>query len=421
MATSPNGHGSSALLPPLSVIQAWPAPNYEDPVTRSKAAMIVSIILGTVMLAVVAARLWARIFIQRRVGADDWLIIAALFPTIALTISVCLATEYFSINRHVWDVPITLYIPERKITFIIYLLYVVSGGLIKTSILLFYRRLDNRCITRSFRIATWVNIVAIIVFIVAFTVVLLTACAPTEAFWLQFDPFRQLTGYEYSCWVDEGAYILSASVISAVQDGVAAFLPTLLYWNLKIARRQKLALGTIFALGYVVCAVAGVRSFYIWKVFSDDLYDSTWLSWPVWLLTVIEVQLGMICASAPALKLGVSELDWSVVSATKGSQEAILEEEEAILKEEGARCMVDVEQAIVLKEKKMESTERMEVMETKDSIHPRLDIHSAGIPAAPYTQNQEFTPSEESSTPIQSNKVSGKKPTHRDKDDTTEY
>ncbi|KAL7776458.1 hypothetical protein CFE70_006874 [Pyrenophora teres f. teres 0-1] len=354
MATSPNGHGSSALLPPLSVIQAWPAPNYEDPVTRSKAAMIVSIILGTVMLAVVAARLWARIFIQRRVGADDWLIIAALDSVPHNRIN-NKSTEYFSINRHVWDVPITLYIPERKITFIIYLLYVVSGGLIKTSILLFYRRLDNRCITRSFRLATWVNIVAIIVFIVAFTVVLLTACAPTEAFWLQFDPFRQLTGYEYSCWVDEGAYILSASVISAVQDGVAAFLPTLLYWNLKIARRQKLALGTIFALGYV------------------------------------------------------------------GSQEAILEEEEAILKEEGARCMVDVEQAIVLKEKKMESTERMEVMETKDSIHPWLDIHSAGIPAAPYTQNQEFTPSEESSTPIQSNKVSGKKPTHRDKDDTTEY
>ncbi|EDU42461.1 integral membrane protein [Pyrenophora tritici-repentis Pt-1C-BFP] len=321
--------------------------------------------LGTIVLVVVTARIWARVFIQRNVGADDWIIIVAL-------------VKHLHLNRHIWDVPSSYYVPERKITFIIYLLYFISGGLIKTSILLFYRRLDNRCITRSFRLATWINIVAIIIFMVSFSVVLLTACAPTAAFWLQFDVVKQIEKYEYTCWIDEGAYILSGSVISAVQDGVTAFLPTLLFWDLKIARRQKIALGMIFALGYVVCAVACTRSFFIWRTFNDDLYDSTWLSWPVWVLTVVEVHLGMICASAPALKVfcchyfrmmgdrygagsrGVSELDWSVVSASasKGSQEAIV-------KEADARSMDDLEQGIVLKETtKMESTERTEVMET---------------------------------------------------------
>ena len=284
------------------------------------------------------------------------------------------ATDYYSINRHVWDMPPNLYVPGRKITFVIYLLYVISGGLIKTSILLFYRRLDSRCVTRSFRIATWITVVTIVIFIVIFTVTLLTSCTPIEAFWLQFDVIKQLEDYKYTCWLDEGAYIISASVVSAVQDAVAAFLPTLLFWNLKISAKQKMALGTIFALGYVVCIVAGVRSFYIWRVFSDVQRDSTWLSWPVWILTVVEVQLGMICASAPALKVfcchylrimgdrcgtgsrGVSEMEWSMVSTTKRSHETTAQES-------GESCMVDVEKAVVLKEKR-EETGRTEVMET---------------------------------------------------------
>lgn len=175
--------------------------------------------------------------------------------------------------------------------------------MIKISILLFYRRLDSRSITRSFRYATWINIVGITIFIVAFTTVLFTACDPFSAFWYQFDVTKQLSGYAYRCWVNEGADLLSAGIISAVQDAITAFLPTILYWNLHIPQREKIALGAIFALGYVVCIVAGVRSYYIYHIFNDPLYDSTWESWPAWLLCMVEIQLGTICASAPALKV----------------------------------------------------------------------------------------------------------------------
>jgi hypothetical protein len=192
------------------------------------------------------------------------------------------------------------------VTFALYALYIVAGGMIKISILLFYRRLDSRSITKSFRVATWLNIVAIAIFSVAFVIVLFTACTPFTAFWYQFDISKQLTGYAYHCWIDESADLLSASIISAVQDAIAAFLPTILYWNLMIPRRQKIALGAIFALGYLVCIVAGVRSYFVWRTFNSPLYDSTWESWPAWLLCVLEVQLGAIVASAPALKVFLS-------------------------------------------------------------------------------------------------------------------
>ncbi|KAG9189347.1 hypothetical protein G6011_06215 [Alternaria panax] len=287
------------------------------------------------------------------------------------------ATERYEYDRHVWDVHPNMYVPERKITFALYLLYVISGGMIKISILLFYRRLHARSITRIFRIATWTSIIAIVLFSIAFLLVTFTACSPFSAFWDQFDVAKQLAGYSYHCWVDEYADLLAASIINAVQDAIAAFLPTLLYWNLQIPRRQKIALGAIFALGYLVCIVAAVRSYYVYRIFNQPLYDATWESWPAWLLCVLEIQLGAICASAPALKVffmhyfkvvatiygssrgthsnGKKSGTWwkstGTGSATTGTMASSKPEREGYLRELENGHVVDEEAGIVLEER----------------------------------------------------------------------
>jgi hypothetical protein len=76
--TNPNSTGTSALLPPIEVVLTWPTPNYKDPVTRNKAVLITSCVLGAFMLFVVGARVWARAIIQRNAGFDDWLMAAAM-------------------------------------------------------------------------------------------------------------------------------------------------------------------------------------------------------------------------------------------------------------------------------------------------------------------------------------------------------
>ncbi|KAJ5025968.1 hypothetical protein J3E73DRAFT_412380 [Bipolaris maydis] len=297
----PNGSGSSGVLPPLEVLAKWPQPNYDDPITRPKVVPALAGVLGTIMIVIVAARIWARFVVQRNGGLDDWIILLAMIPTIGFTIVI--ATEVYGFDRHIWDVTPNLYVPERKIVFAVYLLYVLAGGFIKISILLFYRRLDARCIPSTFRIATWINIAIIGIFITTFTIILFTACNPLAAFWYQFDVAHQLAGYKYHCWVNEEADIMAASIISAVQDAIAAFLPTLLYWNLQIPKRQKIALGAVFASGYLVCIVCIARVFAIHRIFNNELYDSSWTTWPAILLAVLEIQLGVIVASAPALKV----------------------------------------------------------------------------------------------------------------------
>lgn len=66
------------LRPPLDVILSWPKPNYVNPETRGNGVLVGTIVLGIITYLVVGGRIWARLFVQRNAGLDDWLVIAAM-------------------------------------------------------------------------------------------------------------------------------------------------------------------------------------------------------------------------------------------------------------------------------------------------------------------------------------------------------
>jgi len=70
-------------MPPLAVIATWPTPNYIDPVTRGPEVVVVSVILGGLAVAVVAARIYARVHILKSFGIDDGLILLATVSNLA--------------------------------------------------------------------------------------------------------------------------------------------------------------------------------------------------------------------------------------------------------------------------------------------------------------------------------------------------
>ena len=74
------------IHPPISQLLQWPTPNYIDPSTRPKYVLAFSCIIGPISIALLIARLWVRLRIQRNAGWDDWLMLASLLPTITLTI-----------------------------------------------------------------------------------------------------------------------------------------------------------------------------------------------------------------------------------------------------------------------------------------------------------------------------------------------
>jgi hypothetical protein len=65
-------------LIPNDVLLSWPTPNYDNPVTRGEALVVVNSIFITLVIIVVGLRLYTRLWIKRWFGTDDFFIALAL-------------------------------------------------------------------------------------------------------------------------------------------------------------------------------------------------------------------------------------------------------------------------------------------------------------------------------------------------------
>ncbi|KAH7082857.1 hypothetical protein BKA63DRAFT_138914 [Paraphoma chrysanthemicola] len=292
------------IHPTVEVMLSWPTPNYINPETRPNTITVLALVCGTINVLLLLARLWVRIFHQRNPGWDDWIILAATIPTAAMTVMLPIAASR-GFSHHVWDInPIkdsNKVVESRKFVLALECTFCVASGMIKISILLFYRRLSSRVVSTAFRWTTWITIGCIVAYTIALTLAPILGCQPVSAFWDQVDINKRLNGYEYHCF-DEGADVFAASVISAAQDLITAILPTFLYWKLQMPLRQKFALFGIFGIGYGVVALGGLRAYYSWYTFYET-YDITWSTWDLMLVTLLELHVGAFCANSPSLKV----------------------------------------------------------------------------------------------------------------------
>jgi hypothetical protein len=214
-----------------------------------------------------------------------------------------LAADKFHSGVHIWDVDLTLFTIQRKLILTIEILFGLATGLVKISILLFFRRLGSRGVSKTFRIITWVAISFIAASTIAFFISPLVGCRPISAYWEQSDIVKIAQGVEFNC-DNEGAAFTVAGVISTVQDAITALLPNFIYWKAKIPFRQKAALMGIFAIAYVVAAFGALRTWSTYVLFYET-YDVSWQLWEIWNWTLLEVHIGVICANVPALKVFV--------------------------------------------------------------------------------------------------------------------
>ena len=74
------------IHPPLGVITSWPAPNHINPETHGPGLLVICCVFGPLAFLTVGARLYARFFLQKSGGLDDWLIAVALLPMLGLLV-----------------------------------------------------------------------------------------------------------------------------------------------------------------------------------------------------------------------------------------------------------------------------------------------------------------------------------------------
>lgn len=148
------------------------------------------------------------------------------------------------------DIPAENMTPLLKSNYATRLLYTIALGFVKTSILVFYMRLDHRKYTR------WV-VYTLIAFVAAFSIItfffLAFVCFPPALFW-------DLTGQAVApdkCLSQptQQMFFNLNGICNIIQDISIYLLPIPMLWNLQMPFRQKLALVALFSVGLV--AVAG--------------------------------------------------------------------------------------------------------------------------------------------------------------------
>ncbi|KFZ06669.1 hypothetical protein V501_07194 [Pseudogymnoascus sp. VKM F-4519 (FW-2642)] len=213
---------------PPDVILSWPKPNYTDPDRRGPALLIVNYFLLPLAMVVIGMRLYTRLVIVHSAGLDDVFILTPLLiAAVGLTIEVCLAASQYGWDLHIWGVLEADIIPGRIVTWVAQLLFVAATNLTKLSILLFYTRLSTVGIRTPFDYAVWGTIVFVILYIISFSISVITACN--------------------------------------------------------------------------VIIVSTIRAYWV-NIIVNVTYDTTWEGFILWILVALEVDVALICASAPTLK-----------------------------------------------------------------------------------------------------------------------
>ncbi|KAL4890065.1 hypothetical protein BDV59DRAFT_195191 [Aspergillus ambiguus] len=275
----------------------WPTPNYDDPVTRGHGAIIVNVVCLSAAFIVTLLRLYTRLRITCSPGLDDIFIIAALGFSIGMCVVTSIATERYGWNRHIWDVRPDWLSTIQKFNMIFQILFSWSSTFTKISLLWFCKRLlgaGSKGLYWGYNIGLITAMVFVGVCCALFLFMSIFQCSPVKAYW------ELAPEYPHHC-MNSGAIVFSASVINIFTDFLVTVLPMPLIWNLKLPARQRIAVISIFALGIVVNVAGSVRTVYVWKSMIAS-YDSTWLGWPILLAASVEINMGLICASAPALR-----------------------------------------------------------------------------------------------------------------------
>ncbi|CAE7031388.1 hypothetical protein P3342_006613 [Pyrenophora teres f. teres] len=266
------------------------AMNWTEP-----AILIVSL---SVTLLVYVARMWARYGIAKNAGLDDVLMSVAMLPLIGLSLSTILGIGVYGYQMDQDDLTPHIISKLIKIKFAIVISYTAASTMIKLSILCFYQRFTGP-LTYMWAYCIWGNIAFCIATSLSSVLGTIFICSPVSAYFQGWSesikaPVPVVCG-------DQGALFIVFSVISCIQDFVICTLPVFLVRHLQMPQRQKIAICGILGLGILSSVCGIIRAYHASRTYHYPTKVSHCSYWG-YFWTTIEVQLAVICASAPAMK-----------------------------------------------------------------------------------------------------------------------
>jgi hypothetical protein len=119
-----------------------------------------------------------------------------------------------------------------------------------------------------------------------------------------FNPPSFYPGYPYHC-TNRERILFSGSLFSTILDFWIMLIPIPLAWQLDLPLKQRFGVLGMFLLGLLICTCGAVKTSYIYTLFST--YDEIWVATPIWILSALELHVGILCSSAPTIRMVVQE------------------------------------------------------------------------------------------------------------------
>ncbi|KAI3336622.1 hypothetical protein HD806DRAFT_12214 [Xylariaceae sp. AK1471] len=305
-------------IPPIEVLVSWPKPNYINPESRAPAGKVIGSILVVLVTIILAIRVYSRKKLTKGFGLDDTIICLAYVPAAAFAIIGIITQELFQLGRHTWDVEPKFFSPGVFVTLIMLFLFDLSTSLTKLSMLAMVRRLTAASNNKVENAAVLILAALITVNCFIFITVETFQCWPVSEGWTVVE-----SSSSNHC-INEKAHLMTANVINTITDFVVVLLPIRTVASLQLSSRQRVVVISLFGIGLIASSVGIARTYFTWLLFTAADYDTIWNAWYLWLSSLIELHLGIICASIPATKPFFASYMHSMIGSTQGQHNSLM-------------------------------------------------------------------------------------------------
>ncbi|KAF1959237.1 hypothetical protein CC80DRAFT_585579 [Byssothecium circinans] len=261
--------------------------------SQTKTIRITNITLGVISALCVLARIvYKTAFSMAELGWDDYAIVATLLAGIPQTVITDLKTSPNGLGKDVWTVPFDNITEFALWFFVMEALYFLILTLLKLTLLLFFLRIFP---TPKAKRLIWGTIVFVACWGTASVFAGIFQCSPIRYNWLRWDG-----EHEGEC-LNINALAWSNAAISIALDIWMLALPLWQVFQLKMSQKKKISVALMFLVGTFVTAMSIVRLQSLISFANSQ--NPTWDQAGVSQWSTIEINVGIVCACMPALRI----------------------------------------------------------------------------------------------------------------------
>ncbi|ESZ99267.1 hypothetical protein SBOR_0308 [Sclerotinia borealis F-4128] len=251
-----------------------------------------------VCFATVGLRIYARHLKKVGLGADDYLIMGALVFVIGMGVAIMAEVGLKQLGYPAPAPSTQIGKPNSNVAFWPgELLQIPALGLVKLSLIFFYRRVFSRNAAPRFNIVTWFMICIIIIWTLSFFFSILFICGT------DFSAYWTSTIVEKAHCVDTDKLHNAFAISDVVTDFVIISLPVPMIFGLHLTVARKIGILAIFSLGALTIAASIVRMIVFIEATAvnyDPHADFEFICTSGLYWSLIESALGIIAACLPA-------------------------------------------------------------------------------------------------------------------------